>query len=591
MSIATRVSTAILNGFESAIEIHNQKTLEAKYRFEGAHWAQVTDAQKLRSYAYREGIKRAQSKIQRLAGGQLLQQELWAEIKQEFLEAIADEDNANIAKTFYNSVYGHWFSFDKVDNRYLFVEGSDDSEYKLSRRVYNSFKYRSSEEELVTRILDRYEFGVDWFHQDSDVAHITKAIKEEYLEPKGLSFKDVEIQFLKAPFFRNKGAYLIGRIISDKECVPLVLPISNLPGKGLFIEAAITNVIDTSIIFSFTRSYFMVDARIPSEYINFLHRILPNKIRAELYTSIGFIKHGKTELVRAFNQFTRRTSAQLEITKGTPGLVMTVFDLAGFDMVFKVIKDRFKAPKRTTRKQVKQCYQFVHDNDRVGRMADTQEFYNFSFPKSLVSESLLQLLLAESPSQITENGTQIVIKHCYVERKVTPLNLYLKDCNEEQRAHAMFEYGQAIKEIAQANIFPGDMLLKNFGVTRHGRVIFYDYDEIKPLLECRFRDIPKATSSSDMMSQSAWFPVAPEDVFPEEFERFLGACPKGKAFFLKHHADLFTSTYWLELQNAIKANKSFYHYPFARSHLFYPEHQARLIQGRDKDNQKSTSTA
>ena len=86
----------------------------------------------------------------------------------------------------------------------------------------------------------------------------------------------------------------------------------------------------------------------------------------------------------------------------------------------------------------------------------------------------------------------LVIQHVYIERRMIPLNIYLQEAGPEQMAHAVVEYGNAIKDLVSANIFPGDMLWKNFGVTRHGKVVFYDYDEIEYITDCNFRRVPAA---------------------------------------------------------------------------------------------------
>ncbi len=234
----------------------------------------------------------------------------------------------------------------------------------------------------------------------------------------------------------------------------------------------------------------MVDVPVPAEFIGFLRRILPGKHIAELYTSIGFYKHGKSEFYRALINHLANTDDQFIMAPGVRGMVMSVFTLPGFNTVFKIIKDRFSPSKNVDRATVIEKYRLVKSVDRVGRMADTQEFADFRFPLSKFDPACLEELLDVAPSTVSVEGDTVLIRHCWTERRMTPLNLYLDNANEAQVREALEDYGLAIKQLAAANIFPGDMLLKNFGVTRHGRVVFYDYDEICFLTEANFRHIP-----------------------------------------------------------------------------------------------------
>jgi len=249
-------------------------------------------------------------------------------------------------------------------------------------------------------------------------------------------------------------------------------------------------------------------------------------------------------------------------------MVMTVFTLPSYPYVFKVIKDRFRPPKDMTRDQVKQKYLLVKQHDRVGRMADSLEYSQAAFPLERFSEELLQELNRECGSGIELDGGQIVIRHLYIERRMTPLNLYLQSATEQQLWEVVGGYGRAIKQLAAANIFPGDMLFKNFGVTRQGRVVFYDYDEICYLTECRFRTIPSAPYPEWEMSGEVWYSIEPQDVFPEEFEHFLLNDTRVRKAFLEQHADLLDPEYWRRKQQNILAGHLEDVFPYPESRRF-----------------------
>ena len=325
----------------------------------------------------------------------------------------------------------------------------------------------------------------------------------------------VELQVLEHHFFRNKASYIVGRLYCDGDQMPFVLPLLNNdnPTKpAVYVDAFLFGSDQVSLLFSFTRSYFMVDASIPSQYVLFLQQLMPKKEISEIYSAIGHFRHGKTYFYRASTRHIRSTEDQFIVAPGIKGMVMTVFTLPSYEYVFKIIKDRFTPPKEVTHQIVKDKYHLVKRWDRAGRMADTQEFKNLVFDSSRFSEELTKELSATCPSQIRVNGRALIIKHCYVERRMNPLNLYLQDATDDEVNEVMNDYGNAIKQLAAANIFPGDMLLKNFGVTRHGRVVFYDYDEIEPLLECNFRRIPPPRDEMDEMSAQPWYSVGPKDI-------------------------------------------------------------------------------
>lgn len=357
-----------------------------------------------------------------------------------------------------------------------------------------------------------------------------------------------QIQVLASLFYRNKGAYIVGRGINGSRIYPFVIPILHNRKGQLVLDTVLFDPVHIAMLFSFTRAYFMVDMEVPSAYVHFLRSLMPNKPRSEIYTVLGLQKQGKALFYRDYLHHLRYSSDRFEATPGIRGLVMVVFDLPSFPYVFKVIKDHFPAPKETTRALVKEKYQLVKFHDRVGRMADTLEYSNVAFPRQRFSEELLADLKAVAPSIVEEEDEQIIIKHVYIERRMTPLNIWLAEaevrCDDAAMEHGVREYGNAIKDLVAANIFPGDMLYKNFGVTKHGRVVFYDYDEIEYLTDCNFRKIPEARNEEEEMASEPWYAIAKNDVFPEQLGTFLLGNPKVKHYFMKYHADLLTPEYW-----------------------------------------------
>jgi isocitrate dehydrogenase kinase/phosphatase len=384
-------------------------------------------------------------------------------------------------------------------------------------------------------------------------------VEARMVERFGLDKREAnqQLQVLSSLFFRNKGAYVVGKAINGPREHPFVIPVLHNRRGQLLLDTVITDQEQITILFSFTRAYFQVDMEVPSAYVQFLRSLMPRKPRSEIYTILGLQKQGKTLFYRDFLQHLKHSSDYFQLAPGIPGLVMLVFELPSFPYVFKVIKDFYPPPKDTTRAQVKEKYLLVKHHDRVGRMADTLEYSNVAFPLSRFSEELLAELRRDAPSLVEIEGERIIIRHLYIERRMVPLNIFLARAeaagDDALVEHAIVEYGNAIKDLIAANIFPGDMLYKNFGVTRHGRVVFYDYDEIEYLTDCNFRDIPQARNEEDEMSAEPWYPIGRHDVFPEQFEQFLLGNAKIRQYFLKHHAQLLTRAYWQSHKERILA--------------------------------------
>jgi len=368
--------------------------------------------------------------------------------------------------------------------------------------------------------------------------------------------------------YRNKAAYIVGRALNGTNYHPFAIPVLHDEEGGIYADALLTQDRDITNLFSFARAYFMVDTETPSAVVNFLHQMMPNKTAADLYTSIGLGKQGKTEFYRDFLDHLKHSTDQLIITKGTLGMVMTVFTLPSYPFVFKVINDKFAPPKTVTHRIVKEKYQLVKMHDRVGRLADTLEFSHVALPLERFSDALLANIKERIPSSIEIEGENLIIRHLYIERRLEPLNLYVDDANADQLEDAIIEYGNAVKELAVANIFPGDLLLKNFGVTNHCRVIFYDYDEIELMEDCNFRKIPEPQNMQQIMASEPWYSIDERDVFPEEFLTFVSSRPDRRALFKRHHGDLLEIEYWKTTQQRIRQGKYADVFPYAQEIRF-----------------------
>lgn len=568
-STARRIAKTIINGFRSYFADYLNITLSAKARFEKADWHGGQQAHVARMALYKTKVIQVAELLTTITNKDISDLELWRQAKIAYTQLVFNFPNFEIAETFFNSVFGHINDHDKIDDDLIYVLSSQlktipEAEYSIFIR-YESF---SSPEAMFEKILDDVEFSVPYENKPRDIENITREFNAEVFHFTGSAFSALKFDLLESVFYRSKAAYIIGRIIDDHQVTPFVLPVLNNEKGGLFVDTAIFNPEEMSVIFSFARTHFMVDAPLPFEYVHFLKELLPHKADYEIYTSIGFPVHAKTELFRELVSHLRSSDDKFIIAPGIKGMVMSVFTLPSYDIVFKIIKDKFDPPKEVTHEIVKEKYLMVSRHDRIGRMADTQKFINISLPLNRFSKELLEELKTVASSQLEIRENQLLFKLLYTERRMIPLNIYLKNANDEETRNIIEEYGNAIKQLAAANIFPGDMLLKNFGVTRHNRVVFYDYDEICPLTDCNFRKIPKPQTPEQEMASQPWYTVGPNDIFPEEFGLFFSGNPLAKKAFQTLHGDIYEPAFWEDLQQQIRSGKIIDVFPYRRQRRF-----------------------
>jgi len=547
--IAFDIARTILDGFNKHYRLFREVSQQAKIHFELGEWKAAQQKARERMVFYDKRVTECVIILKTNYQENELTSSVWREIKLHYIGLLIDHMRPELAETFFNTVCTQLLNRNYYNNDFIFVRpavATDyiESDYLPTYRVY--YPPVDGLAAALKKIVMDFHLAAPFENLDLDVAAVAARLSDligaDTVEPNH------QLQVLSSLFFRNKAAYLVGKMINGSCEYPFVVPILYNNSRQLTLDTVLLDPTLIAILFSFTRAYFMVDMEVPSAYAKFLRSIMPRKPLSEIYTVLGLQKHGKNLFYRDFLHHLSYSSDQIHTAPGIRGLVMLVFTLPSFPYVFKVIKDSFPAPKETTKELVKEKYQLVKNHDRVGRMADTLKYFDVSFPRSRITESLLEELRRYAPSELEENDNEIVIKHLYIERRMVPLNIWLadaeKDHNEVALEHGVREYGNAIKELIAANIFPGDMLYKNFGVTRFGRVVFYDYDEIEYIVDCNFRRIPTAHNDEEEMSAEPWYNVGKNDVFPEQFAPFLLGNTSVRKYFMKHHADLLTPTYW-----------------------------------------------
>lgn len=548
---AVAVAQVMLEGFDRHYGLFRYNAQQAKNRFESGHYQAIRRLASDRITFYDQRVTEACDRLSSTFGHEMLNEGVWPDVKKAYIMLLTDHRQPELAETFFNSVTTRLLAKEYFRNEYLFVRPAVSTDYldsdPPSYRIYYP-KQRGIRKTLIDMAVD-LGMACPWENIDRDLRLVLKAACHDLKRPFWAE-GDLQIHVLRGLFFRNKGAYVIGRIMNDGEPIGFAAPILRNASGQLYLDTVIFDSEQISVLFSFARAYFMVDMEVPSAYVQFLRSMMPNKPKSELYTMLGLQKQGKTLFYRDFLHHLKHSTDRFCLAAGIEGLVMLVFTLPSFPYVFKIIKD--KRSKDVSREFIASKYQLVKLHDRAGRMADTWEYSNVDFPAERFESSLIEKIRAFAPNMLEMVDGRVVIKHVYIERRMIPLNLYLEHATEQEVDHAVKEYGDAIRQLVAANIFPGDMLYKNFGMTRHRRVVFYDYDEIQYLTECNFRRIPPPRTPEDEMASEPWYNVGPNDVFPEEFEQFLLGQPKLRKAFMKYHAELLQADYWSAQQQRIR---------------------------------------
>lgn len=557
---ADRIAQIAAGEFEDYCLEFATITARAPQRFQARDWHGLQEDSAARLELYNERVDQAVAGIGSALGTAAAANETWQAARSVYSKEVAARSDAEIAKTFFSS----------ITRRVLKTEGTDpvveftDDPTSLADGEPDLIRLESGGvEAMLIELLGRSVVGDDWQNLERDVRLAALEIERRFAL-HGESDAVTVIEAYPQPFYRGRAAYVIGSITGGALTLPLAIAIHRT-SRGMVIGAVLVEHDDISVLFSYTRSSFMVAVADPAKLVNYLRRLMPHRKPAELFTTIGYNKHGKTERYRDLRAFIESSGATFEHARGIRGMVMIVFTFPGYDAVFKVIRDRFPYPKQTTRRQVMSKYRLVFRHDRAGRLIDAHEFEHLRFAAARFDEQLLAELQTEAAKSITVEDGQVTLHHVYVERKVIPLDIYLRESNPLKGRAAMIDYGRAIKNLAMSDIFPGDMLLKNFGVTRSGRVVFYDYDELTRLTECNFREMPQTTDPDQEMSADPWFGVGDHDVFPEEFRNFLGVRGELREVLEQHHGDLFGVRFWQRVQDRVKAGEVIEIFPYERS--------------------------
>jgi len=597
--LAYAIARATLDGFNRHYQLFRAESARAKHRFETSDWHGQQRAQRERIEFYALRVKETTTRLEREFKASEQPAEVWQQIKLHYIGLLVDHHQPELAETFFNSVSVKILHRSYFQNSFLFVRPAVSTEYIESAQSHTTPTYRAYYPSsypgqaglgsALRKMVDDYDFRATFDNLERDIYWVEQAMQER---TGNVTLRaNFQIQVLSGLFFRNKGCYIVGKLINGFNSYGFALPVLHNKAGKLIIDTALFGEDDLLMLFSFARAYFMVDMEIPSAYVQFLRSMMPRKPRNEIYNALGLAKQGKTLFYRDLLHHQRHSTDKFRIAPGIKGMVMLVFDQPSYPYVFKIIKDFYPPQKDTSRAQIKAKYLLVKQHDRVGRMADTLEYSGVAFPRERFEDELIAEIQKFAPSQIEisdrdgDGQMEVILKHVYIERRMIPLNIYLQEAFDaggtraddpspaakrarDQIERAVVEYGNAIKDLVSANIFPGDMLWKNFGITRNSKVVFYDYDEIEYITDCNFRRVPEPRTEEEEMSGEIWYSVGPRDVFPETFAPFLLGNPAVREVFMAHHADLLDVDFWQSHKDRIQAGYVHDVFPYARSKRF-----------------------
>ncbi|MBA3963050.1 MAG: bifunctional isocitrate dehydrogenase kinase/phosphatase [Chthoniobacterales bacterium] len=537
-------------------------TVRARERFLARDWRGSHDDAAERLRLYSSVLDGLTNRVTELMGERLQERAVWQAIKAVYSSLISQSIRWEVAESFFNSLTRRVFATEGVEQTIEFV----DTDFDAPPAVHEAELCRASAgavlTDLISGALTNAESG--FAHDKWCDLQDAIATAADRISAKITAQTATRLEIFRGVFYRGRGAYFVGRILAGEQAVPLAFCVRHPDESGLTLDAVLIGEGDLAILFSYTRAYFRVATASPFELVQWLRELMPQKRTADLYNAIGFNRHAKTDFYRDFVRHLQNSGDRFVAAEGARGMVMLVFTLPSYDVVFKLVRDKFDAPKDIDRADVLRRYRLVFEHDRAGRLVEAHEFEHLRIPRDRFESSLLEELTRDASKTVKIDGTDVVIAHAYVERRVRPLNLFFAECDEEAAIAAACDWGQSIKDLARSNIFAGDLLTKNFGLTRRGRVVFYDYDELAMLTDLNFRAMPQAQSYDEEMSAEPWFSVRPNDIFPEEFPSFLSFPPAARDALFARHGDLFRPDFWRGVQEKLRAGELPEIPPYAR---------------------------
>lgn len=407
---------------------------------------------------------------------------------------------------------------------------------------------------VIEHILDIPRFKVPWRDRAGDARLVAEEISAALVRQGIPSGTDVRLVMANAGFYRNRGAYLVGRInVPGHGLRPLAIALLNGP-DGIFADAALVDSDELQWVFSSTLANFHVTSPHYHELAQLLFSLMPKRPLGTHYSTIGFNHVGKVAVINEIARESKRTGERLDTAVGFRGTVAIGFSMPSSRYVMKIIRDKPTAGYKWGHfdgvDAVLDKYRLVHDIDRAGSMLDNIIYYNIRLDAGWFAPELLAELEQAAPRTVVRHGDNVVFKHLIVQMKMIPLPVFLSSATVEQARAAVVGLGDCIKNNTAAGVFNKDLDGRNYGVSPIGKVYLFDYDAVEPLAGVKIRtNVGREDGEEDVPD---WVFEEGTVFLPEEMMTGLRIDDRGlRRVFMDAHGDLMTTGYWEGMQRAL----------------------------------------
>lgn len=523
----------------------------AKVAFEKRDFASSVHVSSRRLSLYSASIVNVSRRLQRAYPEIQGDTECWQGIEAHYLRLIKDEYAEDIGKAYLHSLRRKIYQDEWHAADYSFSEMTSRDEAIFSE-VLRSYELESElTEEIIESILNIPQFIRSYGDMPQERQRVLQRIVENLARSRHRADRLVRVEMINAGFYRNRGAYLVGRMIFDSgNFVPLIIALLN-DESGLFVDAVLTSETYAHNIFSSALANFHVTSSYYHQVSALLKSIMPRRPLGLHYSTIGYNHLGKVAVMSDLESEIRDSDVGLETAVGSPGTVAMGFAAKNSAYSLKVIRDKptksYKWGEFGGVESVIRKYTRVHEINRTGSMLDSIIYYKIRLDRRWFSADLLEELLTEASETVSLVDDDVVFKYLIVQIKLTPLPVYLETATEKQAETAIANLGYCIKNNAAANIFNRDLDARNYGIGSYSKVYLFDYDALEDLTEVKIRtNLDREDGEEDIPD---WYFEEGVVFLPEEL--ISGLCiPQRRLsdMFARRHHNLLTTQYWTEIQ-------------------------------------------
>jgi isocitrate dehydrogenase kinase/phosphatase len=528
----------------------------AKQAFESRDHATSLALSKRRLALYSNGIEELGSRLREAFPRVAKDESIWREVEARYLPLIEDRYEADLAFAFLNSVKRRIHQGEWQPVEYAF-RGTVGATANSSNGIYCSFPGGGGiSRDTVLEILDIPALTRPYRNRLQDADQVAERLNRVLAARGGAGIDRIEM--INAGFYRNRGGYIVGRVVlGDEGLFPFIIALLN-DEDGVYVDAVLSSEADAHNIFSSTLANFHVTNNYYHELSEFLHSIMPKRPLGLHYSTIGFNHVGKVAVMNELRDELVNGNDVLETAVGFRGTVAIGFSSPHSAYNLKVIRDKptanYKWGKFEGIDSVMRKYGRVHEINRTGSMLDNIIYYNLKLDRSWFDPALLDELLVEASETVYLRGDAVILKYLIVQRRMTPLPVFLETASQAEAETAIINLGDCIKNNAAANIFNKDLDARNYGVSRFIKVYLFDYDALEPFTDVKIRSNEGRIDGEE--EPPDWFFEDGLVFLPEEIEAGLMIPNRQlRRLFREVHGDLLTTEYWQRIQDDLHAGK------------------------------------